>query len=94
LDKNFIEITLSIIALIFVLALRGVFRNAIRKHSEKYDLDLGQRKYANKFFNLVLAVFFLILIGVIWDVNFKGLSIYMLLVLRLLVQPYLLTGLF
>jgi MscS family membrane protein len=76
LEKNFIEITLSILALIFVLALRAVFRNAIKKHSEKYDLDLGQRKYANKFFNLVLAIFLLILIGVIWDVNFKGISIY------------------
>jgi MscS family membrane protein len=76
LDKNFVEITLSIISILVLLSLRGVFRRAIVKHSEKYDLDLGQRKYAYKFLNLVLSLFFLVLVGIIWDINFKGISIY------------------
>jgi MscS family membrane protein len=76
LEKNFLEITLTIAAFVFIMAIRALFRRAIKKHADKYELDLGQRKYANKFFNLVLAIFFMILVGIVWDVNFKGLSIY------------------
>ena len=76
MEKNFLEITLSILSVFVLLAVRGGFRRAIIKHSEKYDLDLGQRKYAYKFLNLVMFLVFMILVGVIWDVNFKGISIY------------------
>ncbi len=76
MEKNFIEISLTIISIVVLIVIRGLFRRAIVKHSEKYDLDLGQRKYAYKFLNLVMVLVFLILVGVIWDVNFKGISIY------------------
>jgi MscS family membrane protein len=59
-----------------VFIIREISRIIIRKHAEKYELDDSQRIYANKFFNFTLAIILLIVLGIIWDISVKGLSVY------------------
>lgn len=76
IKKNLFEIGLSIVFFVIMLILREVFRAIIRKHAKKFDLDVGQKKYAFKFFNFILSIVFFVMLGIIWDVSVKGLSIY------------------
>jgi hypothetical protein len=56
-ESKYFEIVASVVVFILLMIVRAIFRSIIRKHAHKYDLDIGQRKYANKFFNFVLAIF-------------------------------------
>ena len=39
-------------------------------------MDDSQRVYANKFFNFTLAILLFIILGIVWDISVKGLSVY------------------
>ena len=75
-ESKYFEIVISIIIFVLISLIRAFFRSLIKKQARKYDLDLRQRKYANKFFNFVLAIVLFVCLGIIWDVSVKGLSIY------------------
>jgi small-conductance mechanosensitive channel len=75
-QSRYFEIIASFVVIIFILIIRYFFRSLIKKHAHKYDLDIGQRKYAFKFFNFVLAIVLFGILGIIWDVSVKGLSVY------------------
>jgi MscS family membrane protein len=75
-ESKYFEMAASVVVFILLMVVRAIFRSIIRKHAHKYDLDAGQRKYANKFFNFVLAILLFVCLGIIWDVSVKGLSIY------------------
>lgn len=51
-------------------------KKAISARSEKNRFELSRRKYTTKFFNFVWALIVLTLIAIVWDVSFRGLSIY------------------
>lgn len=76
LESKYFEIGASIVLIVVLIGLKIFFRSIIRKQAHKYDLDEGQRKYANKFFNFVLSIVLFTVLGMIWDVSVKGLSIY------------------
>jgi MscS family membrane protein len=76
LESKYFEIGASVVVFALLMVIRAFFRSMIRNHAHKYDLDSGQRKYANKFFNFVLSILFFVCLGIIWDVSVKGLSIY------------------
>ncbi len=76
LDSKYFELLASVLIVGLVFLFRVFFRYLIRRQAVKYDLDKSQRKYANKFFNFVLAVVLFVCLGIIWDVSVKGLSIY------------------
>jgi MscS family membrane protein len=76
MENRYFELGITLVVIIVLLLIRTLFRVIIKKHAEKYDLDIGQRKYANKFFNFVFSILLFVLLGIIWDVSVKGLSIY------------------
>ncbi|MCP9770010.1 mechanosensitive ion channel family protein [Lacihabitans sp. LS3-19] len=75
-ETRFFEIIASIVTIVLVLGLRAFLREIIRKHTHTKGLEIGQRKYANKFFNFISVVILFVVLGIIWEVSFKGLSFY------------------
>jgi MscS family membrane protein len=67
-------ITLAVI--VVMLGLRELSRLIIRNHAKKYELDNSQRVYANKFFNFTFSLISFIVLGIVWDISVKGLSLY------------------
>lgn len=53
-----------------------IIKRAIVSRAEKNNSEISRRKYTTKFFNFVWALIILTLIAIVWDVSFKGLSIY------------------
>jgi MscS family membrane protein len=76
LENKYFEIATSVGVTVVLLSLRSLVRAIVKKHAHKYDLDISQRTYANKFFNFVFIVLLFVVMGIIWDVSVKGLSIY------------------
>lgn len=76
LEDLYMKVGISLAAIVVVFIIREISRFIIRKHAEKYELDNSQRVYANKFFNFTLAIILLIVLGIIWDISVKGLSVY------------------
>lgn len=75
-EKRYFELVATFVVFVILLILRQFFRAIIRRHVLKYELDIRQRQYANKFFNFMLFIVFLSLLCIIWDVSFRGLTIY------------------
>ena len=76
LEDLYVKIGITLAAIVVVFIVREVSRIIIRKHAEKYELDDSQRIYANKFFNFTLSIILFIVLGIIWDISVKGLSVY------------------
>jgi MscS family membrane protein len=76
LEDLYVKIGISLAAVVVVFAVREISRIIIRKHATKHELDDSQRIYANKFFNFTLSIILFILLGIIWDISVKGLSVY------------------
>lgn len=75
-EELYIKIGLSVGSFLLLLVAREASRIIIRNHARKYELDNSQRVYANKFFNLTLAILLFIVLGIVWDISVKGLSVY------------------
>lgn len=75
-EELYMKIGISLVAFLVLLGVREISRIIIRNHAKKYELDDSQRVYANKFFNFTLAILLFILLGIVWDISVKGLSVY------------------
>jgi MscS family membrane protein len=75
-ETRFFEIVASIVTILVVFGLRVFLREIIRKHTHNKGLGIGQRKYAFKFFNFVFVTILFVVLGIIWEVSFKGVSFY------------------
>ncbi len=75
-QTRFVELGLTVFFLLFFIIVRAIVRKVISLHTTRFDLDLSRKKYANKFFNFVWSLLFLVVLGIIWDVSVRGLSIY------------------
>jgi len=75
-EELYMKIGISLAAFVILLGVREISRTIIRNHARKYELDESQRLYANKFFNFTLATLLFIILGIVWDISVKGLSVY------------------
>ncbi|XOV92839.1 MAG: mechanosensitive ion channel domain-containing protein [Bacteroidota bacterium] len=81
LDQQFsatTQITLTAGLIIFFFVSRKVASKIIRKYGRKRDISLPRVAYTIKYFNFVIFIFCLLLLGLIWDITFKGFSVYFL----------------
>ncbi|MGL4630033.1 MAG: mechanosensitive ion channel domain-containing protein [Leadbetterella sp.] len=75
---NTYHVLFSALAILAAIIIRYVLKRIVEAHAKKYDLDLGRKKYALKFFNMLIALGLSAILGIIWDFSFKGLSRYIL----------------
>lgn len=81
LDQNFsstTQIILTICLVAFFFLSRKVASKIIHKYGRKKDIGLPRVAYTIKYFNFMIFVFCLLVLGLIWDITFKGFSVYFL----------------
>lgn len=77
MEQIYLQVGLTIAALIILLLFRAGIRAIVSRHAKLHDMGPSRRVYANKFFNFVFVVLSIILLGIIWDISFKGLRLYL-----------------
>ncbi|MFY0599480.1 MAG: mechanosensitive ion channel family protein [Cyclobacteriaceae bacterium] len=75
-DNRSLQVLLTIALVLAYLIIRKLTARVLRKYGQKRDLSLSRVKYTTKYLNFVLFVVFLMLGGLVWDISFKGLSVY------------------
>ncbi len=76
MEDMYWKLGITVGVILVMLGLRELSRIIIKNHAKKYELDNSQRVYANKFFNFAFSIVCFIVLGIIWDISVKGLSVY------------------
>ena len=76
IDQHIIQWSITIGLVLLLLILRSVIIKAITKHALKNNTDKSRAIYIKKLINVTLVVLFASLIGSIWEISVKGLSLY------------------
>ncbi|MFN8254422.1 MAG: mechanosensitive ion channel [Bacteroidales bacterium] len=71
-----IEILLTLIVIILMTLFRVYIKRLIVKYVDNHGYSLSRKAYAMKFFNFLLVILTAVLVSLIWELSFKGLSIY------------------
>ena len=71
-----IEIFLTSIVIFLMYLLRVYIKRLIVKYVDKHGYSLSRKAYTMKFFNFSLVIVSAVMISLIWELSFKGLSIY------------------
>ena len=69
-----IGVTVGIVILFFVA--KKIAHRSLHKHAQKNSLEVTRMVYMRKLTNFVLIVIFATIISFVWEVSFKGLSVY------------------
>ena len=72
----FYQYGLTLIGIILYFLGKYFIRKLIKKRAIRNSFDIPRVRYMRKIFNAVWAFVVLMLISIIWDVSFEGLSIY------------------
>ncbi len=75
-DNRTLQIFLTIVFVFIYLIIRKLTARILRRYGKKKDLSLPRVKYTTKYFNFVFFIIFMMIIGLVWDISFKGLSVY------------------
>ena len=76
LPTSYYQIALSIIAVLFFFAGRAIVKRLVKSRASRINLEKHRVGFTLKFFNVLMMFALLMIIAIIWDVSFKGLSIY------------------
>lgn len=76
LDKNIIQLLLTAIVIGLFLIARGLLVRVVKKHALLNELMHTREVYVKKFILTVLVIVTVTVIGIIWEVSLKGLSVY------------------
>ncbi len=73
-----LQIIITVVLIVLYLTVNRVLSGLIKKYGKKNDISMPRVIYTIKYFQFVLVVFFLLMLGITWDVSFEGLSVYFL----------------
>lgn len=62
-------------ALMYFVSRKLISRN-VKRYGKKKEFSLSRVRYTIKYLNFIFGVFFIVLTGLVWDISFKGLSVY------------------
>ncbi|MDN5212989.1 mechanosensitive ion channel [Fulvivirgaceae bacterium BMA12] len=74
--NNVIEELITLILLVLFFISRSIIGKIVRKHAQKNKVVYSRELYIRKLVNLSLVLLLIILIGAVWEISFKGLSLY------------------
>lgn len=78
IDSDRIKIGLTIGLIVVYLLFTKILASLIRRYGERQGISLSRVVYTTKYFRFVAFIFCLMVLGIAWDVSFKGLSFYFL----------------
>lgn len=76
LGNYYSEIIFTAIVILIYAIFKSGGKKLIKRHASKNSIDYSRELYIRQLFNLVLSLLIISLIGAIWEISIKGLSIY------------------
>lgn len=75
-EDHYIQLLITIVLILSYLISGAVMRKVIKRHAATHSIDRSRVLYTRKLTDRSLAFFMFILIALVWEVSFQGLSIY------------------
>lgn len=75
-EGHYVQLLVTALLIVSYLVSGGIMRGVIRKHAKMHSIDRSRVLYTRKLTDRSLAFVTLILIALVWEVSFQGLSIY------------------
>lgn len=75
-DSRQMQIILTCVLLVLYIIFRNVSARLISRFGKRNHMNLPRIKYTTKFFIFIGTTVSLVLLGLIWDISFQGLSVY------------------
>lgn len=76
LENNFVQFMLTLAMLFLFVIVRSIVRKLVIKHARKNKMAYSREAYVKKLFDMAQVLLFLTIIGMIWEISVKGLSVY------------------
>ena len=67
---------LTLAMLFLFVIVRSIVRKLVIKHARKNKMAYSREAYVKKLFDMAQVLLFLTIIGMIWEISVKGLSVY------------------
>lgn len=71
-----IQVIMTVIVIILVFISRGLAKRVIKRYVKLHDYSISRKAYTMKVFNFIIVISGMLLLSLIWDISFHGLSIY------------------
>ncbi|MCG8319862.1 MAG: mechanosensitive ion channel family protein [Cytophagales bacterium] len=75
-DRNLVQLSVSIVLVTLFLIVRLVLLKLIKRRAKKHEMHYSREAYVRKLIDIALLLLFVSIIGMIWEISLKGLSIY------------------
>lgn len=72
----YVEIALTLLVVIVYFITRKILSRLIKNHADKNDHSMSRMTYIIKLSNFGLSIVFLTILALVWEISFRGLSIY------------------
>ena len=76
LDKNLVQLTISVVLIMLFLIVRIVLLKLIKRRAKKHEMQYSREAYVKKLIDIALILLLISIIGMVWEISLKGLSIY------------------
>ena len=77
-DDRTLQLLITGSLLLGYLIVIKITEKLIKRYGKKMEIAMPRVIYTVKYFRFVLLIFVLLLLGLIWDISFEGLSVYFL----------------
>ena len=75
--QDYIQVGVSIAIVLLYFILRRVNKKIVKRYGLKNNIDEGRTTYTINILNLLFLGLAFVVLGLVWEVSFKGLSIYL-----------------
>lgn len=77
-DSLTIQILITGVLIILYMVIAKLSERLVKRYGKRRGISMPRVVYTAKYFRFVIFVFFLLALGITWDVSFEGLSVYFL----------------
>lgn len=75
-NDQLVQIGLTLLTIVLFLMLRLLFSRKVVKRALRYNFEDARTIYIKKAINAGLTILILVILGIIWEISLKGLSLY------------------
>ena len=75
-NEQLLQVVLSLLTIFIYLMIRLLFSRRVVKRALRYNFEDARTAYIKKAISAGLAILFLVILGLIWEVSLEGLSLY------------------
>ena len=77
-NDTYLQIALTLALILVYVILAKITSSVVKKFGKRHELTARRVVYTTKYFRFLAFTLCLALLGLVWDISFKGLSVYFL----------------